>query len=243
MKAVFFALIACILVSCGTKSKTTTGIVATTSPTSTTDTGTVSSGTVTLSASPSTSAAVGGTIQLTATVSGISNPVYDYYYVSGNSSSVTASQNGNIASVSSSSAATIVIGVSVTSSSDSSIEATDEISLQFGTGGSTTTTTGSITCTLSHTSSSSHVYSNFTFNLIASSGEQLRLVSWDPGECWDGAAPTFPITLPMAGTTNYFYGHYTSTGVKHIKIVAESVSRPGVFCNGGAALTDTISIY
>lgn len=256
MKNALTLFITLLLISCGggKKNNTTTVITDTGTPTTTTSSDTSTVGTTTtasviISASPSASAAVGASIMLFATVTGISDPVYDYQYVSGDTTNVTASQNGDIASISSSVNKTIIIGVIAKSKSNSSIQVSNQITLQFGTGSSTTTTptspttsTGSINCWLTHTSSNPRVYGNFNFFITTNTGEQLRLVSWNPGESWHTPVPSMPYTLAMSGTSNYFYGYYISQGVKQVQVVAESVSRPGVFCNGGAVLTDIVVV-
>ena len=249
-------LLMIFVVSCGSKS-TPTATTTNTTTTSTDNTGnntsetvdetiyTVSNYSVSIIASPSATVNVGATISLSATVVGISDPIFDFTYVSGNIQALTASQNGNLASVSSNVANSVVIGVTVTSNSNRSIQAYNQIALQFGSGSSTTTTnttTSVLNCTLTHDTSNTRPYSTIFFYLTSDTGEQLRLVSWEPGEGWDRMPPSFPINLQRYNSINYFYGYYSYGGVKNVRIVAESVSRPGVYCNGGAPLTDTVTL-
>ncbi len=266
MKNVTALLALFLLVSCGGSKKAATDTSTTATTTTNTSnlgsdytTGTVSTNSsysVTITASPSPAAALGATITLAAVVTGISDPSFDFTYVSGDTQNITASQNGNLATISSNVNNTLVIGVTVKSLSNINVQAYNQISLQFGSGSVSTTptytytpatnyptsTAATLTCAFGHSSLTPRVRETVYFFVSSNTGEPLRLVYWDPGEGWDNQAPNFPLSLSMTGNLNYFYGYYSSPGLKQVRFVAESVTRPGVFCNGGAPITDLVTV-
>ncbi|MEZ4751322.1 MAG: hypothetical protein R3B54_12110 [Bdellovibrionota bacterium] len=190
-----------------------------------------------LSASPSSSVAVGSTVTLYATVSGISDPVYTFYFSGTNNLSATAYQSGSTGTVTSSTAGSTIIGVRVVSASNSSLYATATKTITFS--GSSS----GLTCTLTKVSGTYYRNSPVTFVITSNTGEKLRLTAWEPGEAWDNGAPSFPLSIYQNGVYNYFYGTYSYTGSKTVRVIAESVSRPGTYCNSGAYLSTSLYIY
>lgn len=203
---------------------------------------TSSSSAITLSASPSTSQTKGSYITLTASASSVSSPVFSFSQASNYPSYVSASNASNgYLTITSSIAQTVVVTVSMVSNSSGYATSTQTITLTFT---ETTASTSSLTCSLTHGSGTYYRGTNIFFYISSNTGEQLKLIAWNPGEAWDnGVGPSFPLTLPMYGSYSYFYGAYSYTGSKYVQVIAESVSRPGVYCNGGSYLTDTVYVY
>jgi len=201
-----------------------------------TETGSSGGVSVALSAS-SASATVGTNITVTATPSGISDPVYHYFFGT-NTIGANGSFSGPVATLTATAPGSITLSVTVYSSSNSSISATNSITLTF-TGGSTGT---ALSCTLTPQTGTFYRNSSVFFFITSNTNEALKLVYWDAGEPWDGYPPTFPIYLPQSSNYSYFSAAYSYTGTKVVRVLVESASRPGVFCNGGAYLTTSVTI-
>lgn len=203
-----------------------------------------STGTGVISISASASSVVkGSSITLTASASSVSSPVFSFSQSSSYPSYVTINNFSNgYATVTSSVAQTVTVLVTMVSNSSGYASTSQSITLTFTESG--TTSTGSLTCTIGHNNVTYYRGQNVFFYISTNTGEQLKLTAWNPGEAWDnGVGPSFPMYLPIYQGYSYFYGAYSYTGTKYVQVIAESVSRPGVFCNGGSYLQDSVYIY
>ena len=199
--------------------------------------GTTPTGAVQLAATPSTTANVGTPIYLTATAPSIPNAafVFTQTYPATNII-LPAVYNGTsaTATVTSNQAGTVIISVAAYSTT-SAVVATSQITLTFIGYTPPPPPTGTLNCVLSHSPNSSFIGNQVIFSIATDTGEAVQITQFYPGEPWS-VTPYFPIYAP-AGV------RYSTPGYKYVQMYAESLSRPGVKCNGGNILTDLVYIY
>lgn len=97
------------------------------------------------------------------------------------------------------------------------------------------TSTTSVTCTLQIYPSSVAINTPVSIYVRSSTGETMGIQQLDPGAPWSSAAPIY------GNYPGYRIG-YSTAGTKLVRVIAESVSRPGVKCNSGAVVQGTVSV-
>ncbi len=198
---------------------------------------------VSLAASPGLSATTGTQITLTASVTGLTGVIYSFFWDNGDAGNNLGASTqivGNKLYITSNVAGTTRIKVRAQGVSASGTLATITV---YDTKTLTFTQSTNLTCSFSHQPGTYYRGNSIFFFITSSTGEQLRLTKWEPGEAWDGGAPTLPMVLPRSGPYSYFYANYSYTGTKTVRVRAESVNRPGVFCNANADMVDSVVIY
>lgn len=201
-------------------------------------------GSVQVTASPSTSVAVGTPITLTAyDTAGRSGATFSFVpttTVSGvsvyNSSTTSATVTSTVSASVTITVYEYVSGAQVASS---------QISLSFG-GGTTGT---SLTCQLLDYCQlygcSGYYCANqpVAFYIQTSTGERVRLTQLYTGEPWYGTPPTFPMSISDLPPYSAFSITYDGPGTKTVQAQAESESRLGTLCNGGALMQAVINVH
>jgi hypothetical protein len=113
--------------------------------------------------------------------------------------------------------------------------ASAQVTLYFGTG---TTTTGSLSCTLSHPAANYPLGAPVSFTIATNTGEMVYITNWiNVGLSWT-SQPPFPLVPPVAVSYNYY-----PYGQRFVSVQMWAQSASGVQCNGGAPLQDTVYLY
>ncbi|MBI1859375.1 MAG: hypothetical protein HYR96_00460 [Deltaproteobacteria bacterium] len=191
-----------------------------------------SSGSLQISAS-STSQAVGSIIYLTASDASQANQNWTWSIISA-PGTVSFLPNGNTLQVTSVIAGTVVVGLIERASSGGAIINQAQISLNFGNGGGNGS---SLACSFYAGGSSFPTGIAVNFYVTASTGESLIVSQLSPGEPWSGGVqPLMPISVPFALAFSY-------PGQKIVQVIAQSATRPAVYCNNGQVMSTVVNMY
>jgi hypothetical protein len=158
------------------------------------------------------------------------------------SSSLTSTSLSSI-EVSYTYAASVALNSQIVYVTDTSNSASTSCVLSSTSGTTVTTPLASnLTCTLYHTAGYYYAGQSVPFYISTNTGEQIEITYVSLGESDYFSPGTFPMILPNIGSLSEITATFSYSGNHTVQIQALSVSRPGVMCNGGVMLTDSIYI-
>lgn len=200
-----------------------------------------------VSSNSTVSLATGSNIALSATASGVTNPVFVFSLSSQPSGvSFTNTSNG-FATIYSSVVTSVTVNVNLYSSGSSGLIASQQVNLQFGTGSYTTGTGyGTLNCSfVGGTAFSSYLGYDTVLQLQAQDSvtgafQQVAITSFYPGAPWS-YSQSYPINYPYNGSATLVSMRFSGPGVYYGNLTARSIST-GAICNGGNPLNFTIYV-
>jgi hypothetical protein len=200
-----------------------------------------------VSSNSTVSVATGSNIALSATASGVTNPVF-VFSLSSQPSGVNLTNTSNgFATLYSSVVTSVVVNVNLYSSGSSGVVATQQVNLQFGTGSyNTGAGYGTLNCSFAGgTAFQSYLGYDTVLQLQAQDSvtgayQQVAITSFYPGAPWS-YSQSYPLYYPYNGSATLVSMRFSSPGVYYGNLTARSVST-GAVCNGGNPLSFTIYV-
>jgi hypothetical protein len=201
-----------------------------------------------VSSNSTVNVATGSNVALSASASGVTNPVFVFSLSSQPSGvSLTNTSNG-FATLYSSVMTSVVVNITLYSSGSSGVVATQQVNLQFGNGSYNTGTSGygTLNCSfVGGTAFQSYLGYDTVLQLQAQDSltgayQQVAITSFYPGAPWT-YSQSYPLYYPYNGSATLVSMRFSSPGVYYGNLTARSVST-GAVCNGGNPLSFTIYV-